>query len=283
MKTVLLRGGESVPALGLGTWRMGESSRKRRTEVAAVREAIQLGYRLFDTAEMYGEGGAETVLGEALHGAITAGEVKREELFVVSKVYPHNASRRGTMAACDRSLKRLRLDAIDLYLLHWRGAHPLAETVDAFHILKDQGRIRHYGVSNFDVDDMRELWSVPGGPACAANQVWYSLTQRGVEFSLSPWLREHGVVLMAYSPIDQAALARHAALESIGRRLGASAATVALAWLVHRGALAIPKAVTSEHLRDNHAALTLELDALALRDIDAAFAPPRAPTALAIN
>ncbi len=212
MRTVLLPGGETVAALGLGTWRMGESSRKRRAEVAAVREAIQLGYRLFDTAEMYGEGGAEAMLGEALHGAIAAGEVKREELFVVSKVYPHNASRRGTIAACERSLARLRLDTVDLYLLHWRGAHPLVETVDAFQILKQQGRIRHFGVSNFDVDDMRELWAVPGGDACAANQVWYSASQRGVEFRLSPWLREHGVALMAYSPIDQAALARHAAL-----------------------------------------------------------------------
>ena len=283
MKAVLLRTGESVPALGLGTWRMGESSRKRRAEVAAVREAIQLGYRLFDTAEMYGEGGAETVLGEALHGAIAAAEVKREELFVVSKVYPHNASRRGAMAACDRSLKRLRLDAIDLYLLHWRGAHPLAETVDAFQILKDEGRIRHYGVSNFDVEDMRELWGIDGGPDCAANQVWYSPSQRGVEYALCPWLREHRVALMAYSPIDQAALARNAALEGIGQRLTTSAASVALAWLLRQGAVAIPKAVTSEHLRANFAAASLELDAQALQDIDAAFPPPRAATALAIN
>jgi diketogulonate reductase-like aldo/keto reductase len=283
MRTVLLPGGETVAALGLGTWRMGESSRKRRAEVAAVREAIQLGYRLFDTAEMYGEGGAEAMLGEALHGAIAAGEVKREELFVVSKVYPHNASRRGTIAACERSLARLRLDTVDLYLLHWRGAHPLAETVDAFQILKQQGRIRHFGVSNLDVDDMRELWGVPGGDACAANQVWYSASQRGVEFRLSPWLREHGVALMAYSPIDQAALARHAALGEVGRRLGASAASVALAWVLRQGALAIPKAVQSEHLRENLAAASLELDAAALQAIDAAFPPPRRATALAIS
>jgi diketogulonate reductase-like aldo/keto reductase len=283
MRTVLLPGGETVAALGLGTWRMGESSRKRRAEVAAVREAIQLGYRLVDTAEMYGEGGAETMLGEALHGAIAAGEVKREELFVVSKVYPHNASRRGTIAACEHSLTRLRLDTVDLYLLHWRGAHPLVETVDAFEILKQQGRIRHFGVSNFDVDDMRELWAVPGGDACAANQVWYSASQRGVEFRLSPWLREHGVALMAYSPIDQAALARHAALGDVGRRLGASAASVALAWVLRQGALAIPKAVQSEHLRENLAAASLELDVAALQAIDAAFPPPRRATALAIS
>ena len=171
MRTLLLPTGEAVPALGLGTWRTGESPRKRRAEVAALREAIQLGYRLFDTAEMYGEGGAETVLGEAVHGATEAAEVTRDELFIVSKVYPHNASRRGTIAACERSLQRLRLDTIDLYLLHWRGAHPLAETVDAFQILREQGRIRHFGVSNFDVDDMRELWSVRGGQLCVANQV----------------------------------------------------------------------------------------------------------------
>ena len=283
MKAVQLPGGQAVPALGLGTWRMGESPRKRRAEVAAVREAVQLGYRLIDTAEMYGEGGAETVLGEALHGAMAAAEVTRDELFVVSKVYPHNASRRGTIAACERSLQRLRLDTFDLYLLHWRGAHPLAETVDAFQILKDQGRIRHYGVSNFDADDMRELRAVAGGDACAADQVWYSASQRGVEFALLPWLREHRVALMAYSPIDQAALARNAALDEIGRRLGVSAASVALAWLLRQGVIAIPKAVRSEHLRENLAAATLELDGEALRAIDAAFPPPRRATALAIN
>jgi len=262
---------------------MGESARKRRAEVAAVREAIQLGYRLFDTAEMYGEGGAETMLGEALHGALAAGELRREELFVVSKVYPHNASRRGTIAACERSLQRLRLDTIDLYLLHWRGAHPLIETVDAFHILKDRGSIRHFGVSNFDVDDMCELWAVSGGGACAANQVWYSASQRGIEYALCPWLRERKVALMAYSPIDQATLARDATLADIGRRLGASAASVALAWLMRQGVIAIPKAARSEHLRENLTAATLELDEQALRAIDAAFPPPRRATALAIS
>jgi diketogulonate reductase-like aldo/keto reductase len=283
MKAVPLRAGQAVPALGLGTWRMGESPRKRRAEVAAVREAVQLGYRLIDTAEMYGEGGAETVLGEALSGAIAAREVTRDELFIVSKVYPHNASRRGTIAACERSLKRLRLDRIDLYLLHWRGAHPLAETVDAFQILEEQGGIRHFGVSNFDVSDMRELWAVPGGDACAANQVWYSASQRGVEYAVLPSLRERGVALMAYSPIDQAALARHAALAEIGDRIGASAAAVALAWLLHQRVIAIPKAVRSEHLRENLAAASLELDAAALSAIDAAFPAPRSATALAIN
>ena len=244
MKFVQLAGGERVPALGLGTWRMGESTNKRRVEVDALRKALQLGYRLIDTAEMYGEGGAETVLGEALRGAIDAREVKREELYIVSKVYPHNASRRGTIAANERSRARLQLDVIDLYLLHWRGAHPLAETVGAMQELKSDGHIRHWGVSNFDVDDMEELLAIDGGKDCVANQVWYSASRRGVEFALLPWQREQRVALMAYSPIDQASLARDRVLRDIGERLGASAAQVALAWVLREpGVIAIPKAV----------------------------------------
>jgi diketogulonate reductase-like aldo/keto reductase len=284
MKTVRLADGALVPALGLGTWRMGEAKRTRAAEVAAVREAVQLGYRLFDTAEMYGEGGAESLLGEALNGAITAREVRRDELFVVSKVYPHNASRRGAVAACERSLGRLGLERIDLYLLHWRGAHPLADTLAAFEQLLLRGRIARWGVSNFDLDDMRELFALDGGSRCAANQVWYSAGQRGSEFALLPWLAERGVATMAYSPIDQAALARHGALAAIGRRLGASAAQVALAWVLRRpGAIAIPKAVRAAHLRENLAAASIELDAEALHAIDVAFAPPREATPLAIN
>jgi diketogulonate reductase-like aldo/keto reductase len=284
MKTVRLADGALVPALGLGTWRMGEAKRTRAAEVAAVREAVQLGYRLFDTAEMYGEGGAESLLGEALNGAITAREVRRDELFVVSKVYPHNASRRGAVAACERSLGRLGLERIDLYLLHWRGAHPLADTLAAFEQLLLRGRIARWGVSNFDLDDMRELFAQGGGSRCAANQVWYSAGQRGSEFALLPWLAERGVATMAYSPIDQAALARHGALAAIGRRLGASAAQVALAWVLRRpGAIAIPKAVRAAHLRENLAASSIELDAEALHAIDAAFAPPREATPLAVN
>jgi diketogulonate reductase-like aldo/keto reductase len=284
MKTVRLADGALVPALGLGSWRMGEAKRTRAAEVAAVREAVQLGYRLFDTAEMYGEGGAESLLGEALNGAITAREVRRDELFVVSKVYPHNASRRGAVAACERSLGRLGLERIDLYLLHWRGAHPLADTLAAFEQLLLRGRIARWGVSNFDLDDMRELFALDGGSRCAANQVWYSAGQRGSEFALLPWLAERGAVAMAYSPIDQAALARHGALAAIGRRLGASAAQVALAWVLRRpGAIAIPKAVRAAHLRENLAAASIELDAEALHAIDVAFAPPREATPLAIN
>jgi len=284
MKRVQLDGIGDVPAIGLGTWRMGESRGRHAAEVAAIRDAIQIGYRLFDSAEMYGEGGAESVLGEALRGAIAAGEVRREEFFVVSKVYPHNASRKGAVAACERSLKRLGLDAVDLYLLHWRGPHPLAETVAGFEQLQQAGRIRAWGVSNFDVDDMEELWATDGGERCVANQVWYSAGQRGVEFDLLPWLQERRLAMMAYSPIDQAALAEDGSLAAIGERLQASAAQVALAWaLRERGVIAIPKAVNAAHLRENLAAGALELDAAALQALDAAFPPPRRKQGLAIN
>ncbi|HSI60486.1 MAG TPA: aldo/keto reductase [Ideonella sp.] len=283
MKTVLLSS-ESIPALGLGTWRMGEAMRSRPAELAAVREAVRLGYRLFDTAEMYGEGGAETVLGEGLRAALAAGELTRDELFIVSKVYPHNAAHDAVLAACERSLQRLGLGRIDLYLLHWRGEHPLAGTVAAFEALKQAGRIRHWGVSNFDVADMQALWAVEGGSRCAANQVWYSASERGIEYTLLPWLQQHGVVTMAYSPIDQAALAADDTLAQIGQAMGATAAQVALAWLLRQpGVVAIPKAVKPAHLKDNLAAADLSLDAKALQAIDAAFAPPRHPAPLAMN
>jgi diketogulonate reductase-like aldo/keto reductase len=284
MKTVRLADGALVPALGLGTWRMGEAKRTRAAEVAAVREAVQLGYRLFDTAERYGEGGAESLLGEALNGAIAAREVRRDELFVVSKVYPHNASRRGAVAACERSLGRLDLERVDLYLLHWRGAHALSETLAAFEQLLLRGRIARWGVSNFDLDDMRELFAHDAGTNCAANQVWYSAGQRGAEFALLPWLEQHRVAAMAYSPIDQAALARNGVLASIGHRLGASAAQVALAWVIRRpGVIAIPKAAREAHLSENLGAASLGLDDAALAAIDAAFAPPRKATPLAMT
>lgn len=282
MKHVSLPNGEKVPVLGLGTWRMGESARTRAAEVAAVREAIELGYRLIDTAEMYGEGGAESVVGEAVRGALQGGGVKREELFIVSKVYPHNASRRGTVAACEQSLQRLGLDHIDLYLLHWRGAYPLAETVEGFETLKSQHRIRHWGVSNCDVSDLEELWRVSSG--CAANQVWYSMSQRGVEFDLLPWQRERHVPLMAYSPIDQAELARNIMLTELGLRMGITAAQLALAWTLRSGGvIAIPKAVKSEHLRANLAAADVSLDAETLAAVDTAYAPPRRKHSLAMN
>jgi diketogulonate reductase-like aldo/keto reductase len=273
-----------APAIGLGTWRMGESARSRAAEVVAVRQAIELGYRLFDTAEMYGEGGAESMLGQALKKAFAAGDVTRSELTVVSKVYPHNASRKGTVAACERSLKRLGLDTIDVYLLHWPGSHPLQETVDAFEELKAGARIGAWGVSNFDVAGMQALWALNGGPHCCTNQVWYSLSRRGADFDLRPWLRNKGLPLMAYSPIDQAALADHAALARIGQRLGATAAQVALAWTLRDGdVIAIPKSAREQHLRANLAAAQIVLDADARTEIDKAFAPPKRAQPLAIN
>jgi aldehyde reductase len=276
MKKVSLPTGEAVPALGLGTWKMGEHARSRAQEIAAVRLALDLGYRLIDTAEMYGEGGAEEVIGEAVAG-------DRDHVFLVSKVYPHNASRKGTVAACERSLKRLRTDRIDLYLLHWRGAVPLAETVDAFEQLKRAGKIRHWGVSNFDVDDMAELWALEGGAQCAANQVYYSVSRRGIEFDLLPWLRERGVPTMAYCPIDEGALAGSAPLAAIGRAHGASAAQVALAWAIAQpDMIAIPKAVKPQHLRQNLAAASLELSSEDLAHIDRQFPPPRRRTRLAM-
>ncbi|WP_208508325.1 aldo/keto reductase [Variovorax paradoxus] len=276
--------GNAMPVLGLGTWRMGEAAGRRQAEVAAVREAIALGYRLIDTAEMYGEGGAETVVGQAVAEALRANEVRRDELFIVSKVYPHNASRRGTPEACERSLKRLGLDAIDLYLLHWRGSHPLAETVDALQALVARGRIARWGVSNFDTDDMEKLAPLgQGGPSCATNQVYLSLGERGPEFSLLPWQRERGMPLMAYSPIDQGALADDEGLGELAADLGVSAAQLALAAVIARpGVAAIPKAVGSAHLKENFAAASLTLDAGVLAKLDRLHPPPKRKTALAM-
>lgn len=251
--------GPALPALGLGTWRIGESKTRRANEVKALRSALDMGWRLVDTAEMYGEGGSEEAIGQALAEAQRSG-LRREELFLVSKVYPHNASRQGTVAACERSLRRLGVDRLDLYLLHWRGSVPLAETVQALQALVVAGRIARWGVSNFDVDDMQALWSVPGGDACAANQVYYSITERGPAHSLLPWLRAHGVALMAYSPLDQGALAEDAALQALAERQGCSTAQLALAWLLAQpGVNALPKAVGEAHLRENLAAAEIVL------------------------
>jgi diketogulonate reductase-like aldo/keto reductase len=270
-----------MPRLGLGTWKMGESAASRGADVGAVRAAIDMGYRLIDTAEMYGEGGAEEVVGQAVAEALRAGSLKREDLFVVSKVYPHNASRSGTPKACARSLARLGLDHIDLYLLHWRGEHPLEETCDAMHTLVDQGRIHRWGVSNFDTDDMQELAALVGD--CAANQVYYSVAERGPEFSLLPWQRAAIMPLMAYSPIDQGALAGDAGLRRIADRLGISAAQLALAWvLAQPGVAAIPKAVRQDHLRDNLAAAELALAPEVLAEIDRQHPAPRRKMPLAM-
>ena len=290
MQSRLLPGGVPVPVLGLGTWRMGESARQRATEVSALRAAIAMGYRLFDTAEMYGEGGAETALGEALAAALRAGDVRREDVFVVSKVYPHNASRKGTVAALDRSRARLQLDRIDLYLLHWRGQHPLRDTCEAMHALQEAGRIGLWGVSNFDTDDLIELQSVQedlglsaGRLGCATNQVYYSLSTRGPEFDLLPWQRARAMPLMAYSPIDQGALASHPALLALAHARGVTAAQMALAWvLAQDGVLAIPKAVRETHLRENLAAVELVLTAEETATLQRSFPPPRRKTSLAM-
>lgn len=283
MQHVSFPDGHSSPSLGLGTWRMGESARERAREVAAVRLALEIGYRVIDTAEMYGEGGAEEVVGQALAEAMRAGTVARDEVFVVSKVYPHNASRAGVRAACERSRRRLKLDRIDLYLLHWRGAHALSETMGGFEALMEAGEISRWGVSNFDVDDMEELLAVRGGRACAANQVYYSLGERGAGFALLPWLQRRGMPLMAYCPIDQGVLAGEPRLAALASRHGATPAQLALAWAMEQpGVMAIPKAVRESHLRENLAAASIVLGPDDLAELDALFAPPRRKTALAM-
>ena len=283
MNSVALPAGARLPAIGLGTWHMGEAARTRAAEVAAVRLAIEIGYRVIDTAEMYGEGGAEEVVGQAVAEALRTGAVTRDELFIVSKVYPHNASRAGVAAACDRSLRRLALDSIDLYLLHWPGPHPLRDTVAGFEALQADGRIRHWGVSNFDTDEIEALAGA-GGVRCAANQVYYSPSSRGAEFDLLPWQRARSMPLMAYCPLDQGDLAHDAALQVVGERHGATASQVALAWLIARGGvMPIPKAVREPHLRANLAAADLVLSEADLSEIDRRFPPPRRKQTLAMR
>ena len=260
----------AMPRLGQGTWRMGEGQRPRAQEAAALRLGIELGMTLVDTAEMYGEGAAEAVVAEAIAG-------QRDRVFVVSKVYPHNASRAGVAAACARSLKRLRTDCLDLYLLHWRGGTPLAETVAGFEALREAGHIRAWGVSNFDVDDMAEL-----PPGCGTNQVLYNVGARGIEFDLLPWSRAQRMPVMAYSPVGQGgALLRSKALVAIARRHDATPAQIAIAWtLAQPGVVAIPKAADRAHVGQNAAAATLRLTEQDLAEIDAAFPPPRRKVAL---
>jgi diketogulonate reductase-like aldo/keto reductase len=286
LREVVFPGGERRPALGLGTWKLGESRSRRSAEVGALRLALDIGYRVIDTAEMYGEGGAEEAVGEAVAGAMRDG-LARGDLFIVSKVYPHNASRAGVLAACERSLRRLKLDSIDLYLLHWRGREPLAETVAGFLELQRRGWIRRWGVSNFDISDLQELFGLEGGSGCSANQVYYSLGARGVEFDVLPWQRERDVPLMAYCPIDQGALARRqagSALREVAERHGATPVQVALAALLaQRGVMAIPKAVREAHLRENWGAAALSLDAQDLAALDRDFPPPRRKVPLAMT
>jgi diketogulonate reductase-like aldo/keto reductase len=271
-----------LPVLGLGTWRFGESRAARAAEIASVRRAIELGYRLVDTAEMYGDGGAEEVVGAALADAIRAGDVRREDVVVVSKVYPHNASSAGTRAACDRSRRRLGLDTIDVYLLHWRGEHPLAETVDTLRALARDRAIGRWGVSNFDVDDMEDVAAL--GDDCALDQVWYSLGERNPEFALLPWLRARRMPLMAYSPIDQGRAAKDPLLRKIAAARGLTATQVALAAvLATPGVVAIPKATGDAHLRENLAAADIVLDDAEMQAIDRRFPRPDRAAPLAMN
>lgn len=274
MKTVRLPSGETVPALGLGTWMMGDDPSRRAEEIAALRRGLDLGMTLVDTAEMYGEGASERLVGEAIAG-------RRDDVFLVSKVYPHNASKAGTVAACERSLKRLGTDRLDLYLLHWRGKYPLAETVEAFEGLKAAGKIRHWGVSNLDGDDMDELLAVPGGEAVAANQVLYNLSRRGIEWDLLPALQRRGVPVMAYSPVEQAKLLRERRLAALAAEHGASVAQLALAFVLDRdGVIAIPKAGRAAHVEDNAGALDVVVTDELRASLDALFPPPRRATPL---
>lgn len=266
--TVTLPNGIAVPALGLGTWMMGEDSRKAKVEIESLRHGLDLGMTLIDTAEMYAEGGAEEIAGQAIAG-------RRDEVFLVSKVYPWNASRKGVIEACERSLERLKTGRLDLYLLHWRGEPPLAETVAGFEELRRAGRIGAWGVSNFDLDDMEELMAVPDGRNCAVNQVLYNLSRRGVEYDLLPWCQERGIAVMAYSPIEQGKLLRNPELIRIAKAYQATPAQIALAFLLDReGVIAIPKSANPERVTENAGAAELEISDEDWATLDAAFPPP---------
>ena len=283
VRTTSLLSGRSIPVLGQGTWRMGEIASRQQAEIAALRLGFDLGMTLIDTAEMYGEGGAEVVVGEAIK------DRRRDEVFIVSKVYPHNASRRGAVEACARSLRRLKTDYIDLYLLHWRGNIPLSETLAAFQQLKQSGEIRDYGVSNFDIADMEEARALPGGAEIATNQVLYNLLHRGIEWDLIPWCADRRVPIMAYSPVGQDAaeqkrIFNNETAKRIASRHDATPAQIALAWLLQTPDLiVIPKAGNPEHVRQNRAALDIKLSREDLAELDRAFPPPKRKIPLEMN
>ena len=271
---VRLPAGESIPVMGLGTWHLGENPARRASELAALRLGIDRGLTLIDTAEMYGNGAAEVLVGEAIAG-------RRDEVFLVSKVLPSHATYTDTIEACRQSLRRLGTERLDLYLLHWRGQVPLEQTVLAFEELVRLGMIRYWGVSNFDIRDMAELLSIPGGEAVQTDQVLYNLTRRGIEYDLLPALQEQGIPVMAYSPIEQGRLLRHPAIIAVARGHGATPAQVALAWLMTRdGVNAIPRAGSPEHVLENRAAVDLRLTVQDLRVLDEAVPPPRGPRPL---
>jgi len=274
LRYVTLHDGERVPALGQGTWHMGEDRRRAPDEAASLRLGIELGMTLIDTAEMYGSGGAEEMIARAAEGV-------RDRLFIVSKVYPYNASRTSIVTACERSLKRLATDRIDLYLLHWRGSIPLAETLEGFQRLQRDGKIRHYGVSNFDRADIAEWAALRGGDTVAADQVLYNLAHRSPEWDVLPWCREHKVAIMAYTPLGSGRMLGNQALTEISRRRGTTPAQTALAWLLREeGTIVIPKASRPEHVRENRGALDVQLTEEDLAALDRAFPPPRGKTAL---
>ena len=276
MKTVRLPCGQQVPALGLGTWKMGEVPALRVAELATLQRGLDLGLTVVDSAEMYGEGLAESLVGEAIAG-------RRDQVFLVSKVYPHNASRKSMRKACENSLRRLRTDHLDLYLLHWAGSVPLEETLEAFGDLQRAGLIREFGVSNLDLSDMRELRSLPGGDRVQLDQLLYNLTRRGIEFDLLPWLRQQGIPLMAYSPIEQGRLVADRHLVQFAARHGRTPAQVALAWLLSMDdVIAIPKTSSRARLEENVQALERPLDAAALTELDTLFPPPKGPVPLAM-
>ena len=274
MKTVTLPSGERVPAYGQGTWYMGDDRAHRAEEIATLRLGLDLGLTLIDTAELYGDGRAELLVGEAISG-------RRDEVFLVSKVLPHNAGRKGTITACDKSLQRLRTDRIDLYLLHWRGGVPFAETLEALMALQSAGKIRHYGVSNLDLADMQEWWPLAGGAAIATNHLLYNLARRGIEWDLLPWLRARHVPVMAYSPLEQAQLPGNPQLVAFARRHGMAPAQAALAWLLaNDDVIVIPKCGRRERLRENAGALDHRLTTAQLAELDRVFPPPAHPRAL---
>lgn len=261
--------GHTVPALGLGTWHMGERRSEAAGEVRALQAGIDCGMTLIDTAEMYANGGAEEITGEAIKG-------RRDDVFIVSKVMPSNASYQGTIAACEASLKRLGTDNVDLYLLHWPGRHPLGRTVEAFEELRSSGKIARWGVSNFDTLGIRQLAALPQGSNCATNQVLYNLSTRGIEFDLMPWMTENAMPLMAYSPLDEGRLLRHPDLGKMAKRLGVSPAKLALAFLLSRdNVIAIPKSSSPERVAENRAAADISLTADQLTELNQLFPPPR--------
>jgi diketogulonate reductase-like aldo/keto reductase len=275
MRHVTLRTGETVPQLGLGTWKMGDTPARRAAEVKALRRGIDLGLTLVDTAEMYAEGGAEEVVAEAVKG-------QRDKVFIVSKVYPHNASRKGAIEACERSLKRLETDRIDLYLLHWPGSHPLADTVAAFEALRASGKVRHWGISNFDAKGMAQAMGQIGGQSCAANQVLYNLGERGIEWDLLEACRKAKVAVMAYTPLGRGQVAGSQAVAEVAQRLGVTPSAIAIAWTMRDpNVISIPKTASLEHLEANRKAADITLSAEDLAALDKAFPPPKSATPLA--